>query len=81
MSNFLANRKLKNDVEVETAIDSFLESETREFYKKGMYKLTERWKRVVELNGNYFIEYTCFTFVDSVYRVYHLTLSPEIFLW
>ncbi|KOC60510.1 Histone-lysine N-methyltransferase SETMAR [Habropoda laboriosa] len=56
MSNFFANRNVKNDVEVKTATNSFLESKTQEFYKKGMYKIIERWKRVVELNGDYFIQ-------------------------
>ncbi|KOC58690.1 Histone-lysine N-methyltransferase SETMAR, partial [Habropoda laboriosa] len=54
MSNFLANRNLKNGVEVQTAINSFFESKTQESHKKEMYKLVEL--RVVELNGDYFIE-------------------------
>lgn len=56
LSNFLANQCFTNDDQVKTALDRFFSSKNQEFYSRGMNSLVERWQKVVECNGDYFVE-------------------------
>lgn len=54
---FLRNRQFKKDDEVEAAVGQYLASKMgSDFFKKGIRKLPKRWKKVVDNQGNYFIE-------------------------
>lgn len=54
LDNFLANKMLANDEEVENEWLSFLRSRETDYFKKGIEKLPSRWQNVCESNGEYF---------------------------
>lgn len=54
MSNFLANKKFENYDDVKSALDEFFDSKDVEFYRNGLIKLIERWKKCIDSDGAYF---------------------------
>ena len=51
------NRKsFVNNEGVKRHVEEFFESKPVQFYTDGISKLPERWAKVVEQNGQYFIE-------------------------
>ncbi len=56
MSNFLANKRFTTEGEVKTEVDRFFTSKNPEFYSRGMNLLVERWQKIVDCNGDYFVE-------------------------
>ena len=46
----------KNDAELRAWLDEFFESESNDFYQKGIGNLVERWEKVVDMNGEYIID-------------------------
>lgn len=54
MSNFLANKKFENYDDVISALDEFFDSKDVEFYRNGLIKLIERWKKCIDSDGAYF---------------------------
>jgi histone-lysine N-methyltransferase SETMAR len=56
MSNFLANKRFKTEDEVKNEVDRFFKSKNQDFYSRGIQLLVERWQKVVDCNGDYFIE-------------------------
>lgn len=53
LQNFLnkENRKFKHSIEDCSTIRKWLESRQPEFYQKGIYKLHDRWREIIELDG------------------------------
>lgn len=56
MSNFLANKRFDKDDDIKMAIEHFFASKDQAFYLRGMNLLLERWQKVVNVSGDYFIE-------------------------
>jgi histone-lysine N-methyltransferase SETMAR len=56
MSNFLRNKRYSIDTELKTDIQSFFDSKDANFYHRGIFSLVERWQKVVDSNGDYFVE-------------------------
>lgn len=55
MQNFLDGKKFQNVHDVQMAVTNFLSSKDRAFFKSGINKLVDRWRRVVESGGQYLI--------------------------
>lgn len=56
LSNFLANKRFGSEDELKNEVNLFFESKDQNFYSHGMYLLVERWQKIVDSNGDYFIE-------------------------
>jgi len=56
LDNFMRNKQFKTQVEVTNAVRQFFESKSVDFYRNGIQKLSSRWERVIECEGNYFDE-------------------------
>lgn len=56
LSNFLANQHFTNDNDVRIELDRFFASKNSDFYSRGMNSLVDRWQKVVDANGDYFVE-------------------------
>lgn len=56
LSNFLASKRFSTDDELKTAIASFFDSKDQAFYLHGMRLLVERWQKVVDADGDYFVD-------------------------
>lgn len=55
MEHFLRGRQMRNHKDVENVVSQFIASQKAEFWKKGIEKLPELWKTIVESNGNYIL--------------------------
>ncbi|XP_054166865.1 histone-lysine N-methyltransferase SETMAR-like [Oppia nitens] len=55
MRHFLDGKKFKNREEVKMAVQEFFDSQPEEWYSKGIYELPNKWRDVIDLNGNYII--------------------------
>ena len=53
MQHFFKEKKFKNLDEVKIALEKFFSSKSKEFYKKGIKNLQERWDIVTTKDGNY----------------------------
>jgi GTP cyclohydrolase I len=42
---------------LQTAVRQFLRAAGKEFYRKGLFKLPERWDKCVQRNGDYVEKY------------------------
>lgn len=51
---FLRGRQFKNEDEVKIAFTDFLGRQTKDFYQKGIYSLTDRWQKCCDADGSYF---------------------------
>lgn len=56
MDNYMRNRQFKTREEVTNAVAQFFESQEKDFFKNGIYRLVKRWEKVVEADGGYFAE-------------------------
>jgi histone-lysine N-methyltransferase SETMAR len=54
MAHFLRGRSFNNLVDVERGCREFFASKDKEWYKRGIEQLGERWLRTIESNGLYF---------------------------
>lgn len=53
---FLRGKKYSNENEVKNDIRSFFDSKDSSFYRSGIEQLVQRWQRVVDGNGGYYID-------------------------
>ena len=56
LQHFLSGKEFKNKEEVKSAITEFFDSKDKDFYRKGIEALPERWEAVIENDGNYIID-------------------------
>ena len=56
LQNHLNGKKLNSFDDVKTCIDDFFQSKPTKFYEKGINKLVERWRTVINNNGNYVVD-------------------------
>lgn len=57
LKNFLRGRRFTEDAEVEEAVGQYLTSKIgTDFFRRGIRKLPSRWRKVVRVQGNYFVE-------------------------
>ncbi len=56
MSNFLRDKRYSNETELKSDIESFFESKDASFFHRGIFSLAERWQRIVDSYGDYFVE-------------------------
>ena len=54
LQNSLQEKKFKNLDDIKSHIQDFFDSKTQSFYQKGIEMLPQRWKSVVDSNGDYF---------------------------
>ena len=54
LKNYLRGIRYPNSEELEFAIRNWFENQSLDFFKKGIYKLPERWKSCIEKEGDYF---------------------------
>jgi histone-lysine N-methyltransferase SETMAR len=52
----LRNKTFRNPDDVNSHLEGFFGSKDGNFYKEGIMKLQDRWKKVVESDGNYIID-------------------------
>lgn len=56
MQHSLAEKKFKNRDEIQIWVSNFFESQPVEFFKKGIYSLRERWRQVLDTDGEYLLD-------------------------
>lgn len=56
LEHFLRGKEFFEHSEVEKALKEFFSSKNKEFYARGIESLPERWEKVIENNGDYFID-------------------------
>lgn len=56
MQNFISGKIYKTKVEIKNDIDSYIPSKSEEFFSSGIKKLPERWKNIVENDGQYILD-------------------------
>jgi histone-lysine N-methyltransferase SETMAR len=56
MAHFLRGRRFDSVAEVEEGCRQFFASKERDWYRRGIEQLAERWVRTIEHNGLYFDE-------------------------
>lgn len=54
LDHYLKQKKFSDQLDIENAIQQFIDSRTPDFFKSGIEKLISRWKKCVESNGDYF---------------------------
>lgn len=53
LSNFLREKKFDDFNHLKSQIETFFDSKSQDFYAQGILKLPERWRKVIELGGDY----------------------------
>ncbi|KOX74680.1 Histone-lysine N-methyltransferase SETMAR [Melipona quadrifasciata] len=53
LKNSLRGESLKSIGEIKTHLDEYFTSKVKQFWKEGIMRLPERWKKVIEQNGSY----------------------------
>lgn len=56
MQNFLAGKIYKTKMEIKNDIDSYISSKSEKFFSSGIKKLPDRWKTIVENDGQYILD-------------------------
>ena len=56
MQNSLNGKTFTNDDDVKSHLDQFIGSRDQDFYQRGIFKLPERWQKVIAQHGNYITE-------------------------
>ncbi|XP_054158710.1 histone-lysine N-methyltransferase SETMAR-like [Oppia nitens] len=55
MRHFLDGKKFKNREEVEMAVSDYFAKQPEEWFAKGIQDLPNRWREVIDLNGDYIL--------------------------
>lgn len=55
LSDHLREKKFDDQEDLRQNLNSFFNQKSQEFYKSGILSLPERWRKVVETNGAYFV--------------------------
>jgi len=53
LKNSLRGKSFKSISEIKTHLDEYFTSKLQQFWKEGIMRLPERWKKVIEQNGSY----------------------------
>ncbi|KAL6418228.1 hypothetical protein ACFW04_012254 [Cataglyphis niger] len=53
LKNSLRGKSFKSISEIKTHLDEYFASKPQQFWKEGIMRLPERWKKVIEQNGSY----------------------------
>lgn len=56
LQDHLAEKRFKDDNDIETDIEKFFMSKSEDFYKGGILKLQQRWGMIVDQDGEYIID-------------------------
>lgn len=56
MQHKLRNEQFKNVEEVKKWVEDYFASQPAEFFHSGITKLRERWRKTIDVNGEYFID-------------------------
>jgi len=56
LQNHLKGKTFNDDEAVKLYLDQFFADKNQKFYERGIMKLPERWRKVIEQNGNYIID-------------------------
>ena len=56
LEHFLRGRRFTNDVDIEQCMTDFFAQKTPQFYRRGIFLLQSRWRRIIENNGEYINE-------------------------
>lgn len=56
LQNYLDQKSFLNLSDVKSALVTFFESKSEDFFARGIDRLPERWRQVVENNGNYLLD-------------------------
>ena len=56
LKQFLRDKTYDNDDDIKTDLQTFFNSKEAEFYKGGIHQLPQRWRRVIELDGAYYVD-------------------------
>ena len=56
MSNSLRDKTFEKEEDVKTYLDDFSDSKNEKFYQEGIESLRDRWRWVVDNEGQYFID-------------------------
>lgn len=56
MQHSLAEIKFKDTEEVRNWVSSFFEQQPREFFKRGIHSLRQKWQSVIDNNGEYILD-------------------------
>ena len=54
LSHSLDGKKIKSKDQVKIFLKNFFEKKEKEFYKRGIKNLIERWQKTIDAQGNYF---------------------------
>jgi len=55
LQHFLSGKEFKNKDNVHTGMSDFFASKSKDFYRRGIEELPQRWETVIENDGNYII--------------------------
>jgi len=56
LKNFLRRQRFPNFDTLQSAIDTFFESQPAEFWERGIQSLPERWRQVIDSSGEYIVD-------------------------
>jgi [histone H3]-lysine36 N-dimethyltransferase SETMAR len=56
MSHYLKDKSFSTREEIEMSLLDYFSSKSQDFYKNGIEKLIERWKTVIDTNGEYIVD-------------------------
>jgi histone-lysine N-methyltransferase SETMAR len=54
LKRHLSGRCFENEAEVGAAIEEWFEMKPTDFFREGIHKLPDRWRRCINNGGNYF---------------------------
>lgn len=55
LQNSLSGREFDSLEAIKTYLDDFFDHRPRDFYQRGIFQLPDRWRRVIQKNGSYFV--------------------------
>ncbi|CAK9828010.1 Mariner Mos1 transposase [Anthophora retusa] len=53
MQHFLSGKNFNNSEDVKSALNEYFNSKSQKFFENGIRKLTDRWEKVIETDGQY----------------------------
>lgn len=56
LDNFMRGKSCSDRNSMESALNEYFSQKNNQFFREGIYKLPDRWRKVVECEGNYFNE-------------------------
>ncbi|KOX74648.1 Histone-lysine N-methyltransferase SETMAR, partial [Melipona quadrifasciata] len=56
LQNFLSGKNFNSLIDIKNQLEKFFITKFEKFWKDGIFKLYERWRKIVEQNGEYIIE-------------------------